>query len=57
MHRDAVLYKGYWLHPNSKSFQLLKEGKLKELAELDKECARREARLIKVSDLTPKVTS
>jgi hypothetical protein len=45
MHRKAVHYKGVWLDPNSKAFELHKEGKTKELDQLLSECRKKAEQL------------
>lgn len=39
MNRKCRLYKGVWLDPSSKGYELLNLGKTKELDALIKECA------------------
>lgn len=41
MNKKCRLYKGVYLDPNSRGYQLLQEGKIKELDAHMKECARR----------------
>ena len=46
MYRNAVRYKGIWLAPNSRAFQLYQEKKFKELDIHMKEVDEREKRLL-----------
>jgi hypothetical protein len=45
MNRKAVFYKGSWLDPSSKAFQLLQEKKFKELDQHCKEVDERARKL------------
>lgn len=45
MNRKCVLYKGVWLDPNSKGYELYQNKKLKELDAHMKECADKAYRL------------
>lgn len=47
MNRRAIEYKGVWLDPNSRAFQLHQEKKFKELDQHIKECDARVAALEK----------
>ena len=47
MNKRAVLYKGVWLDPNSRAFQLHQEKKFKELDQHMKECDERARKLEK----------
>ena len=44
---EAVLYKGVWLDPNSRAFQLYQDKKFKELDQHMKECDERARKLEK----------